>query len=254
MHNSVKFAEFDLHEPLASGLGSIERQLVFVVGTEKHDVIVGEDFELLLQIANAHGRFHGSHFEIPSVGRTPDGTPRGEPGVRLGTNFETLKENKAYGRIDSGASDSRHRNDVRTINHAANFRLIPANHDREPVRRCATDPWDWYGVTEGVLLSIADTYLAIQPFRFLSAFQFDSAARTPRKSIAVLACLPVGIGSAKPGGNSAFLWEVRFFHGHPVSRSRTPDGTPSLFRDNLEQTGRAVEGRLSQEMTPGLIS
>ena len=75
MHNSVKFAEFDLHEPLASGLGSIERQLVFVVGTEKHDVIVGEDFELLLQIANAHGRFHGSHFEIPAVGRNADGTP-----------------------------------------------------------------------------------------------------------------------------------------------------------------------------------
>lgn len=84
-------------------------------------------------------------------------------------------------------------------------------------------------MTEGVLFRFAETHLAIQPLRLLSTFQFDSAARGPRKAIAVLIRLPIGIGSEKSGRNSAFLFEAPFFQRHFSSGGLASDGTPSLL-------------------------
>ena len=84
-------------------------------------------------------------------------------------------------------------------------------------------------MTESVLFRIAETYLAIQPLRLLSTFQFDSAARGPWKAKAVLIGLPIGIGRQKPGRNSAFLFEAPFFQRHFSSGGLASDGTPSLL-------------------------
>jgi hypothetical protein len=73
-------------------------------------------------------------------------------------------------------------------------------------------------MTEGVLFRFAKTHLAIQPLRLLSAFQFDSAARGPRKPKALLIRLPIGIGSEKSGRNSALVFDVPFLQGHCSSR------------------------------------